>query len=243
MTTEELLSREGRDVKVPCEAMAFYEARFRLRKHKKDGLNAALVQFLFEDERPIFEEHVSPNASPEVGRYCYLKTDPTSGLGIVRFFAPAGGGTIILRFRAWANRHPMHFGPDVPVRRLSGWTIAAEPGNREPVRITSVARPLSVPVPAAGRVRLGVTLRSEADGDSIVLHAPCAMTIDGGHVKLDETLGEVGCLRPFARRGAHVVLDLENLGQTPVALSIACEGPRVVDIKEIVVAIGPDGGR
>ena len=65
------------------------------------------------------------------------------------------------------------------------------------------------------------------------------MTIDGGHVKLDETLGEVGCLRPFARRGAHVVLDLENLGQTPVALSIACEGPRVVDIKEIVVAIGP----
>lgn len=102
MATEEPLSKKGRDLKVKCKAMAFYEVRYRLRTHEKEGPKAALVQFLDADGRPITEEHVSPGFSEEVGRYSYLKANPETGAGVVRFFAPTSGGRVTLRFRAWA---------------------------------------------------------------------------------------------------------------------------------------------
>lgn len=238
MATEEPLSKEGRDLKVKCKSMAFYEVRYRLRTHEKEGPKAALVQFIDADGRPITEEHVSPGFSEEVGRYSYLKANPETGAGVVRFFAPTSGGRVTLRFRAWANRHPVLLGHDISVREVAGWTIAAERSNSEPIRLTSVARPLSVPVPAGAKAQLSVTLRSEADGRHIVLHAPCAMTMDGARVRLHEASEKAGSLRPFERRGAHVVLDVENPGQAPVILSLACEGVAAVDIEDVIVAVG-----
>ncbi|MFC3727489.1 hypothetical protein, partial [Neoaquamicrobium sediminum] len=238
MATEEPLSKEGRDLKVKCKSMAFYEVRYRLRTHEKEGPKAALVQFIDADGRPITEEHVSPGFSEEVGRYSYLKANPETGAGVVRFFAPTSGGRVTLRFRAWANRHPVLLGHDISVREVAGWTIAAERSNSEPIRLTSVARPLSIPVPAGAKAELSVTLRSEADGRHIVLHAPCAMTMAGARVRLDETSEKAGSLRPFERRGTHVVLDVENPGQAPVVLSLACEGVAAIDIEDVIVAVG-----
>lgn len=238
MATEEPLSKEGRDLKIRCKAMAFYEARFCLRTHAKEGPKAALVQFLDADGRPITEEHVSPGFSEEVGRYSYLKASPETGAGVVRFFAPTSGGRVTLRFRAWANRHPVLLGHDISVREVAGWTIAAERSNSEPIRLTSVARPLSIPVPGGAKAQLSVTLRSEADGRHIVLHAPCAMAMAGARVRLGETFEKAGGLRLFERRGTHVVLDVENPGQAPVVLSLACEGVAAIDIEDVVVAVG-----
>lgn len=236
MATEEPLSKEGRDLKVKCKSMAFYEVRYRLRTHEKEAPKAALVQFLDADGRPITEEHVCPGFSEEVGRYSYLKANPETGVGVARFFAPASGGRLTLRFRAWANRHPVFLGRDISVRQIASWTIAAEPGNSEPVRLISVARPLSVPVPAKSKVRLSVALRAEADGASIVLHAPCTMTMEGGRLKLGEASGESGSLRPFAGKGMQAALVVENAGQTPVVISLACEGAVAIDLAEVVVA-------
>ncbi len=238
MATEEPLSKEGRDLKVKCKSMAFYEVRYRLRTHEKEGPKAALVQFIDADGRPITEEHVSPAFSEEVGRYSYLKANPETGAGVVRFFAPTSGGRVTLRFRAWANRHPVLLGHDISVREVAGWTIAAERSNSEPIRLTSVARPLSIPVPGGAKAQLSVTLRSEADGRHIVLHAPCAMAMAGARVRLGETFEKAGGLRLFERRGTHVVLDVENPGQAPVVLSLACEGVAAIDIEDVVVAVG-----
>ncbi|WP_421929293.1 hypothetical protein [Neoaquamicrobium sediminum] len=237
MATEEPLSKEGRDLKVKCKSMAFYEVRYRLRTHEKEGPKAALLQFLDADGRPITEEHVCPGFSEEVGRYSYLKANPETGVGVVRFFAPASGGRLTLRFRAWANRYPVLLGRDISVRQIASWTIAAEPGNREPVRLIPVARPLSVPVPAKSKVRLSVALRAEADGASIVLHAPCTMTMEGGRLKLGEASGESGSLRPFAGKGMQAALVVENADQTPVVLSLACEGATAIDLADVVADV------
>ncbi len=235
MATDEPLSKEGRDFKVRSKSMAFYEVRFRLHTHEKDGPQAALVQFLDSDERPITEEHVSPGFSEQVGRYSYLKANPETGVGVVRFFAPAAGGRMTLRFRTWANRHPVFLGSDISVRQLAGWTIAAEPENREAVRLTPVARPLSIPVAAGATVRLSLALRSADDGDKIVLHAPCAMSMEGQRLRLGEASAEPGSARPFAGRGAQILLPVENAGQVPVVLSLACEGTAAVDVAEVAV--------
>ncbi len=235
MATDEPLSKEGRDFKVRSKSMAFYEVRFRLRTHEKDGPQAALVQFLDSDERPITEEHVSPGFSEQVGRYSYLKANPETGVGVVRFFAPAAGGRMTLRFRTWANRHPVFLGPDISVRQLAGWTIAAEPENREAVRLTPVARPLSIPVAAGATVRLSLALRSADDADKIVLQAPCAISMEGQRLRLGEASAQPGSVRPFAGRGTQILLPVENAGQAPVVLSLACEGTAAVDVAEVSV--------
>ncbi|MBX9452112.1 MAG: hypothetical protein KL801_09780 [Mesorhizobium sp.] len=235
MTTDEPLSEKGRDLKVRCKSMAFYEVRFRLRTHEKEGPKAALLQFLDADGRPLAEEHVSGGFSEAVGRYSYLKANSQTGVGVVRFFAPTSGGRMTLRFRTWANRHPVFLGRDISVRELAGWTIAAEPDNQEPVRLTTVARPLSIPVPAGAKVWLDLTLRSEADGDKIVLHAPCSIRMKGDLLTLGEASSGGESLRPFAGRGARIVLPVENTGETPVVLSLACEGTAVVDISDVAI--------
>lgn len=250
------LTRQGFDAELPCEPMAHYQVRYRVRRSGAEPRNFALVQFLSASGDVLSDPIVTPELSEAIGNYAYLTFPDESEIGVSRFFAPPATVAMKLRFRCWSNQGPVYLGDHIHVQKLSGWSIPVEPGNASAPRLIRTPRPLSRQLPAGATRSLLLRLKSAEHAGRIVIHSNRRLETGpdgtivvgadaaGSRIEVSDVTTGLECRIALANEGSVPAdIELGTTAETPfLDLAGAIELTAFGDAIEVAVAGFPEAG-